>query len=391
MAEYVAKYRKGAKLEQINLIADSVEDARKQASRQGRVMSVKKTSSLSSLFSRGMSSAERIIFLRRLATMVRSRMGMGDSLKIMKEAFKGPIARVSDELYKKVESGSDFGDALMTMRKDFPETIAALIRSGVRGGNIYAALEDAAKFENEMDQIKRDSSRGIGSAAASFLLAAAIIIGSSFFLAPYVMESDLIKAAGSAVDVDWVFLTADVVAYIMLVVTIGFILLLLLAYVVKPIAPAFADRLILRIPVYRDLILSQGHYTVFYGMGLLIRAGVRMEDTLRLAKESAPPGEVCEDMGRALQAVRHGKSWPKAMRHLHPTDRAALSTSQDREQVSDAIDAVAHQYKEAYSQRVQQVVPVLKMISALFMSIGGALIFGMIILPMLQMTKGVLA
>jgi general secretion pathway protein F len=78
------------------------------------------------------------------------------------------------------------------------------------------------------------------------------------------------------------------------------------------------------------------------------------------------------------------------MRHLHPTDRAALSTSQDREQVSDSIDAVANQYKESYSSRVQQVVPALKMISALFMTIGGALIFGMIILPMLQMTKGIL-
>jgi general secretion pathway protein F len=224
----------------------------------------------------------------------------------------------------------------------------------------------------------------------SFLIAAFIIIGSSFFLAPYVMESDLIQAAGDAVDVDWVFVTADVVAYLMLVVTVAFLFLLILAYVVKPLAPSFADKLILRIPIYRDLVLAQGHYTVFYGMGLLVRSGVRMEDTLRLAKESAPPGEVAEDMSRALHAVRHGKPWPQAMHHLHPTDRAALSTSQDREQVSDSIDAVANQYKENYTQRVQQVVPVLQMISALFMTIGGALIFGMIILPMLQMTKGVL-
>jgi general secretion pathway protein F len=390
MPEYIAKFRKGNKLEQVLLIADNPEDARIQASRQGRVMSIKKSSGLSSLFSRGMNSAERIVFLRRLGTMVRSRLGMGDSLKIMKSAFKGPIARVADELFKKVEAGADFGDAIMTLRKDFPETTAALIRAGIRGGDIYAALEDAARFESEMDRIRRDSSKGIGSAVASFLLAAFIIIGSSLYLAPYVMESDLIQAAGDAVDVDWVFTTADVVAYIMVAVTASFLSLLFLAFVVKPIAPAFADRLILKIPIYRDLVLSQGNYTVFYGMGLLIRSGVRMEDTLRLAKESAPPGEVAEDMGRALNAVRHGKAWPNAMRHLHPTDRAALSTSQDREQVSDSIDAVANQYKESYSSRVQQVVPALKMISALFMTIGGALIFGMIILPMLQMTKGVL-
>jgi general secretion pathway protein F len=390
MAEYVAKVKSNKKVEQVRVMAASMEEARRIAGGQGAIVSIKRTSRISGLFSRGMNSAERIIFLRRLATMVRSRLGMGESLKIMRSAFKGPVARVADELYKQVEAGSDFGDALVNMPKDFPETTAALIRSGMRGGDIYTALEDAATFEKEMDRIRRESSRGIMSAVGSFLLAAVVVLATSMYLGPYVMESDLIKSAGDAVDVDWIFTAADIISYFMLAITVVFMVLLFLAYVVKPLFPAFADRLILKIPVYRDLLLSQSHYTVFYGMALLVKSGVRMEDTLRLSHEAAPPGEVAEDLNRGLNAVRHGQSWPMAMKHLHPTDRAALSTSQDREQVGQSLDAVAVQYREAYAQRVQQVVPVLQMTSALFMSLGGALIFGMVIMPMLQMTKGVL-
>lgn len=390
MAEFLAKIKHGHKLQEISVLAENHAEAMVMAKRHGRVITLKRTARFANLFARGMNSAERIIFLRRLSTMVRSRVGMGESLKIMRTAFKGPVARVADELLKQVESGADFGDALMNMRKDFPKTTAALIRAGIRSGDLHSALDDAAKFESEMDRIRRDSSRGIWSAVGSFLIAALTIIGTSFFLGPYVMESDLIRAAGDSVDVSWVFKLADIVAYFMLFVTLAFVGLLALGYVIKPIFPLFADRVILRIPVYRDLVLAQNHYTVFYGMGLLVKSGVRMEDTLRLSQETAPAGEVAEDLRRALQAVRHGQAWPMSMKHLHPTDRAALGTSQDRVQVGDSLDAVALQHKEAYAQRVQQVVPVLQMMSALFMTIGGGLIFGMVILPMLQMTKGIL-
>lgn len=390
MAEYLAKIKVGSKLKEVSLLADNQPEAMSMAKRQGRVISIKRTARFASLFDRGMSSAERIIFLRRLSTMVRSRVGMGESLKIMRVAFKGPVARVSDELLKLVESGSDFGDALMDMRKDFPKTTAALIRSGIKGGDLNTALEDAARFESEMDRTRRESSRGIWSAIGSFMLGALTIIGASLYLGPYMMDSDLVKAAGDSVDVGWVFTLADIVAYLMIIVTVAFIGLLVLGYVIKPIFPRFADRVILKVPVYRDLVLAQSHFTVFYGMGLLVKSGVRMEDTLRLSQETAPPGEVAEDLRRALCAVRQGQSWPLAMKHLHPTDRAALSTSQDREQVGESLDAVALQYKEAYSQRVQQVVPTLQVMSALFMTIGGGLIFGMVILPMLQLSRGIL-
>jgi len=390
MAEYLAKVKVGSKLKEVSLLARNQSEATSMAKRHGRVITIKRTALFSSMFDRGLTSDERIIFLRRLSTMVRSRVGMGESLKIMRIAFKGPVARVADDLLKQVESGADFGDALMTMRKDFPRTTAALIRSGIKSGSLNSALEDAARFESEMDRIRRDSSRGIWSALGSFMLGALTIIGTSLFLGPYVLESDLVKAAGEAVDIGWVFTLADIVAYLMLAVTLALIGLLTLGYVIKPIFPRFADRVILKVPVYRDLVLAQNHYTVFYGMGLLARSGVRMEDTLRLSHETAPAGEVAEDLRRALHAVRNGNPWPLAMKHLHPTDRAALSTSQDREQVGESLDAVALQYKEAYSQRVQQVVPILQVMSALFMTIGGGLVFGMVILPMLQMSRGIL-
>lgn len=390
MPNYIAKIKVGAKLESIPIIAESEIAARELGARHGKVMSVRKASALSNTMNRGMNTSERIVFLRRLSTMVRSRVGLGESLKIMQNAFNGPVGRAANELIRSIEAGASFGDAVVSMPKDFPQTTAALIRAGIKAGDIYAALEDAAQYEMEMETIRRESGKGLLSAVGSFLIAAVIILGTSTFVGPYVMESQLIKAAGDSVNVDWVFSAATVISYIMIAITAVFVCLMFLTFVIKPLFPTQADKIILRIPVYRDLILAQNNYTVFYGMALLARSGVRMEDVLSLSRESAPPGEAAEDLGRALTAVRSGLPWATAMRNLHPTDKASLSTAQDREQVGVSLSAVSRQYKDSYTRRVQQVIPILQMVSALFMSIGGALIFGMVIMPMLQMTSGLM-
>lgn len=390
MPNYIAKVKVGTRLESVAIVADSLESARQSAASQGKVMSVGKASVFAGAMNRGMNPDERIIFLRRLATMVRSRVGLGESLKIMQSAFKGAVGRASHELIRSIEAGASFGDAVMTMPKDFPQTTAALIRAGIKAGDIYAALEDAAQYEVEMDAIRRESGKGLFSAVGSFLIAAIIILGTSTFVGPYVMDSPLIQAGGDAVDIDWVFTFADIVSYIMFVIVGLFMALLTLTFVIKPLFPTAADKMILRIPIYRDLVLAQNNYTVFYGMGLLVRSGVRIEEMLSLSKESAPAGEAAEDLGRALAAVRNGLPWALAMKNLHATDKAALSTSQDREQIAISLSAVSRQYKEAYTRRIQQVIPMLQMVSALFMSIGGALIFGIVIMPMLQMMKGIM-
>lgn len=390
MRDYIVKINVNGNLEKMIIAAENSTEAKEIAGRSGSVISIEKTSWVTNIIQPGMSAAERIIFLSRLSMMTRSRVGMGESLKIMKTAFKGTIARASNDLYRRVESGSDFGDAITSMRKDFPKTTSALISAGIKGGDISSALIEAADFETEMDMVKRESNKGVWSAVFSFILASAIILGTSIFLGPYVMESDLIKAAGPSVQVDWVFVVADVLAWIIGAITFIFTFLLLIGYVVKPVAPQAADKIILKIPVFRDLVLARNNYTIFFGMALLVRSGVRMEETLDLTYKSAPKGAIANDVQRAYLAVKSGQSWPKAMHHLHPTDIAALSVSQDREQIAVALSSVAEQYKRLYGERVKQVVPVLQLLSALFMSLGGALIFAMIILPMLQMTSGLM-
>ena len=163
--------------------------------------------------------------------------------------------------------------------------------------------------------------------------------------------------------------------------------------ILRPIVPSAVDRIILKIPFYRDLILAKQNYIVFFGLGILLNAGLRLEECLRLSRDNSPRGELRDDLERARAVIVKGSSkpWPYVMTTLHPTDKAALATAQDRSQIATTIAELALQYRNLYRQRIAVFVPVAQVLAAVFLSLAGVVLFGVAIVPLLQMTSGILS
>jgi general secretion pathway protein F len=372
----------------VKIMAASLEDAKQMAERQGRVLSVKKSKMPS--FSRPMSRADRITLLRRLSMMVKSKVSLTNALKIISESFQGTIKRASLEIRDKIINGDDLVKAMESMPADFPPTTVSLVKSGMHGGELYQALNDASAFEYEMHQIGKGAKSGMMSAAFEFLMAAALILVTAYWVGPWVINSQMMKMAGDAVDIEWAFILADVLAALIVMILVSVTSLILIAYVFKPFAPDLSDKIVLKIPIFRDLVLSKTYYSVFYGLSLLISSGVRIGESLQLSALSAPAGAVLTDIENAIKALDEGKVWANEMVNLHPTDRACLATSQDRMEIAEAFKSVAVAHRTNYATRIEQVVPVLSIVSNLFMAMAGFLVFAMMMLPNLQLVKGIL-
>jgi len=115
---------------------------------------------------------------------------------------------------------------------------------------------------------------------------------------------------------------------------------------------------------------------------------VPMEAALKLSYEGAPKGAMQEDLKRAHTNVKVGKPWAQAMSTLHPTDKAALMSSQDRAQIAKSLNNVAIQYRSLYAQRIAILSPLLQGVSMIFLIASGAVLFGLTVMPILQMSSG---
>lgn len=375
-------------IETIEIGAQSIEQARAIATRRGTVVDARRARGLDLI--PGMGAAERYTFLVRLSTMLSSKVGTAEALRLLAAAFTGRIRTAARNMLTRIESGDDLATAMELDRKNFPPTLTAMVRAGAAGGQTSKALRDAADFEYELSQIKKTSSRGIWTAIGSFLIAAALMIGTTQWFGPWVMENPLI-AGNSAVEVGWVTTTGNVLTVLLVLVLALLALLAWMATIGRKLSPDFFDAIIVKVPYYRELVLAQTNYVTLYKLGLLIRSGVRIEESLALTSESCPRGALRTDLVRAVAAVRSGRPWGQVMATLHSTDRAALTASTNREDVARTLGVLAVQYRDIYVQRISTFSPALQLVSAAFMSLAGVVMFGLTMLPMLQVSASIAA
>lgn len=389
MKTFRVKIASGRKVTETTMSAKTLADARRIASKKGQVLSVK---ALGGGSSSGMSLPDRLMFFQRLASMLGSKVGASEALEIIYQSFSGSIREAARILRDEIINGSTMYEAMESAGpKFFPESVVAIIKTGSKGGDLAYAIREAGRFERELAMVRKESSKGIGSAMMGFVAGVITILASTYYVAPMILNSSLVTAAGGS-DVGWVMTMANVVSIVALIASVILGGIFIYGVVIRPLAPAAVDRGILKIPFYRDMALAKTNYMVFFGLAVLLKAGLRVEESLELTIEAAPKGELRNDLERARNAIVKGsaKPWPYYMTMLHPTDKAALATAQDRSQTAKTIEELAHTYQSLYRSRLELFVPAMQMFSAVFLSLAGFVLFGVSVIPLMQSTSSIM-
>jgi general secretion pathway protein F len=389
MKNFNIKVAVGRKVVDATISANNIEDARKLAARRGQVLSVK---SAGGGAGSKLGLQDRLMLFQRLASMLGSKVGASEALEIIYQSFTGSIREAARILRDEIKAGATLYEAMdRAGPKYFPEAIVAIVKTGSRGGDLAMAIREAARFERELSQVKKESSKGITSAMMGFLAGVVTILASTYYVAPLILNSSLVTASGGA-DVGWVMTLANVISIIALVATVIMGGIFFYGVVIRPFAPAAVDRGILRIPFYRDMALAKTNYMVFFGLAVLLKAGLRVEESLELTIESAPKGELRNDLERARTALVKGsaKPWASYMTMLHPTDKAALATAQDQAQTARTIEELAHTYQSLYKSRLELFVPAVQGFAAIFLALAGFVLFGVSVIPLMQSTSSIM-
>lgn len=375
--------QKNGKIENLSIEAVNLEDAKRIAKRKGTLVSISKKAGFS--LESGMSVSERQIFLLRLSSMLASKLGATEALIIMQSSFSGNIKKASSKILRNMENGSDIMEAIRQVgQPHFPETIVALLEAGARTGELWKALRHAADFEKEMEKIKQGSGFGLWIGIAGMLFSAILIIGTKYFFLPWFTASQFYQMTAKSIDLSLIDMITNVTTVLMIIMIVLMGGLFMLGTVGRKLAPSFSDNIIMKIPFYKDLILAKNNYTTLFGLALLVGSGVPMEYGLELSARTASKGSLKDDLMRAVDAIKKGRPWAQVMKTLHPTDKAALSVSVDREQISNTLNALSYQYREAYATVISSLAPTLQLISAIFMILAGGILFGYTMLPVLQ-------
>ena len=401
MASFTATYTgPTGQAKSLTIKANDLSDARKQLRRRGiRATEVKPASSsqkasgggearsfdLNKLLEKPPGVKEKAVFASKLAALVDAGVPIVRSLDLMATQQKLPMfKRALIKVSLDVNEGMALGPAIRQWPKVFDDLSIAMVEAGEAGGVLDEALQRLAKLLEDNAKLQNQIKGALGYPVAVLVVAILVFLGMTIFLIP--------TFAGIFED-----LGADLPAFTQLLVNLSDLLRSVVAlYAVGAIflfiylfsryysthnGRRSIDRLILKLPLFGELILMTATAQFCRIFSSLTRAGVPILMSMEIASQTAGNTIIADAILASRSMVQEGVLLSTALiRQTVLPDMALnmLAIGEETGEMDKMLSKVADFYEDEVAGMVKALTSALE--PAMIVVVGG--IVGSILLAM---------
>lgn len=228
---------------------------------------------------------EKVIFTKSLATMIKVGITITEAFEIMSDQTKKPNQKIMfDDIIDRIKSGQSLARSLKKYDHIFPDLYINMIQTGEESGNLEQVLHRLAiQLEKEYEIRKRVVSAFIYPAVI-IVITVLMSIGIVAFIMPKI--TDMFKNFDVTLPLPTRFLIGfsdfltnhTLVAVAIGAMIIGLFIILPKIKVLKP----FWHALILKLPVFGDILVSSNVARFARTLNSLMKAGIPIAEGLRL-------------------------------------------------------------------------------------------------------------
>lgn len=318
----------------------------------------------SSLFSRltgRISTKDKILFSRQLATLINAGLPLTQSLRTVAEQTSNKqFAVIISQVIASVEGGVSFSESLSKHPKVFSEVFISLIAAGEVSGTLDKALERLAnQQEKDADMISKV--RG----ALVYPIIVVVVIGGvvTFLLTTVVPQIELIY---KDFDKELPFMTAILIGsgkfltnfWWLLIIIFGATVFFLNRWFKTPEGEKVADNIKLRIPMFGDLFRKL-YMARFCRTGqTLMASGVPMLEMLRISSKAVDNVHVESAILRSAQKVKGGKALSSSLaaeQVFLPLVPQMLKVGEQSGAVDQMMDKAATYYENEIDNKIKAI------------------------------------
>jgi general secretion pathway protein F len=285
----------------------------------------------SQLTRQGLSSQDRLIFARQLATLVRAGIPLDRSISLCRDLAEKPALRaVIDGTLKELRSGQSLAHSLAANARFFPPLYVAMVRAGEASGTLPAVLDRLVEFEEFSAEL-----RGYLVSALIYPMLLLVVGGVAIaFLLGFVVPrfAQIFEEAGKdlplptqiLMDVSQALRNYGWLAALIIVVAV----LLVGRWVRTPAGRLRWDQWRLKAPLLGDVSLKLEIARFAKTMGTLLTQAVPIVSALRLTREVLSNRRVAAAVEPLIQGVKRGQglATPLAETGLFPVLAVQLMT-----------------------------------------------------------------
>ena len=358
---------------------------RAELRRQGIKPSVVKTKPKPLFGSKGrtITPKEIAVFMRQIATMIKSGVPIVQALEIIGSGHKNPkMAEMVNAIRLDIESGSPFNEALGKYPVQFDELTRNLVKVGEAAGVLETVLDSIATYKENIETLKGKIKKAlfypITVIAVAIIVSAILLI----FVVPQfesvfqgfgadlpAFTKMIIAASDFMVSYWWVILGIAVISIF------GFIF----AYKRSPALQHSMDRMMLKIPIIGQVLHNAAIARFSRTLATTFQAGVPLVEALESVAGATGNLVYEQATHRIREDVAVGYQMNMAMKQVNLFPHMVVQMTAIGEEAG-ALDTMLYKVADFYEEEVNNAVDALSsLIEPLIMIFIGIVVGGMVI------------
>ena len=304
-----------------------------------------------------------LVFFRQMAVMLKSGVPLSQALELLSEnmtnkKFGANILDVS----KRLGSGEELSSSLNNYPRIFTPIMIGLIEAGEAGGILSPVLERLASLIEAQSKIKSQITGALIYPVAILVLAVTISLALLIFIVPTFDE--MFKSMGAELPA----LTSFMLSLSRIVTSPGFliispILLFIVFYLFNIIYSTqsgrkFIDNLILKIPLFGDLILKSELASMSDTLSTLINSGISIVEGLEKCINASNNEIIKISLRNSISLVTQGQELSTSLETAKIIPRLLISMLKIGEETG-ALAFMLENLSNFYKREVEEAVTVL--------------------------------
>ncbi len=304
-----------------------------------------------------------LVFFRQMSVMLKSGVALSQALELLAEnmtnkEFGANILDVS----KRLGSGEELSSSLGNYPRIFSPIMIGLIEAGEAGGILSQVLERLASLIEAQSKIKGQITGALIYPVAILVLAVTISLALLIFIVP--TFDDMFKSMGAELP----GLTSFMLTLSRIVTSLGFVIsapiLLFIAFYSFKVSYAsksgrkIIDSLILKIPLFGDLILKSELASMSDTLSTLINSGISIIEAIERCINASSNEIIKIALRRSISLVTQGQELSTSLETAKVIPKLLVSMIKIGEETG-ALSFMLENLANFYKREVEEAVTVL--------------------------------
>jgi type IV pilus assembly protein PilC len=339
---------------------------------------------------------EKALFANKLSAMVDAGVPIMRSLDLMRQQQKSPLfRRALTAMTDEVNQGASLGSSMRRWPKVFDNLSIAMVEAGEVGGVLDETLKRLAKLLEENARLQNQLKAAMGYPVTVLVIAILVFLGMTIFLIP--TFADIFDQLGAELPMftQMMLNLSKLLRSSFSIFLVGGIILgiyVFSRYYATPVGRRQVDGLLLKLPLFGDLLQKTASAQFCRTMSSLSRAGVPILMALEILHGATNNSVVGDAISQSRNDISEGMplSTALALKRVFPDMMVSmLAIGEETGEMDAMLSKVADFYEDEVSTAVKTLT---SMIEPLMIVVVGGIVGSILVamyLPMFSVFENI--